>query len=152
MHQAANSDSTGYGALVGLFECVETLLRGLYILRMDRTETPPTTVITKAGNKIMTELLSVLSLATKQVNEGRLSMSNPFQHTSRLSFPSGNYAKKFLEGIDVRVILQRLTRLTQEEVRETAGLILEVIYGLVNNMTVVLEGECRQFSNLRQYR
>ena len=54
---------------------------------------------------------------------------------------SENYARQFLEENDVRVILQRLARLTQEEARMTAGLILEVIYGLVNNMTVIMEGK-----------
>ena len=54
---------------------------------------------------------------------------------------SENYARQLLEENDVRVILQRLARLTQEEARMTAGLILEVIYGLVNNMTVIMEGK-----------
>jgi len=54
---------------------------------------------------------------------------------------SENYARQLLEENDVRVILQRLARLNQEEARMTAGLILEVIYGLVNNMTVIMEGK-----------
>jgi hypothetical protein len=52
----------------------------------------------------------------------------------------GNYVKQLFEEIDVRVILQRLGRLAQDEARMTVGLILRVIYGVVNNMIVVMEG------------
>jgi hypothetical protein len=38
-------------------------------------------------------------------------------------------------------MLQRLARLTEEVARITAELILEVIYGLMENMIKVMEGE-----------
>jgi len=41
---------------------------------MVQTETTLTPAMTETVTKIMAELLSVLTLATKQVNEGRLSM------------------------------------------------------------------------------
>jgi hypothetical protein len=41
---------------------------------------------------------------------------------------------------DVEVILQRLDRLTQEEARTTATQTLEVVYGLVKNIKVVMDG------------
>ena len=37
--------------------------------------------------------------------------------------------------------MQRLDRLTQEEARITAAQTLEVVYGLTQNMRVVLDGE-----------
>ena len=37
--------------------------------------------------------------------------------------------------------MQRLDRLTQEEARITAAQTLDVVYGLVQNMKVVLDGE-----------
>ena len=37
--------------------------------------------------------------------------------------------------------MQRLGRLTQEEARITAAQTLDVVYGLVQNMRVVLDGE-----------
>jgi hypothetical protein len=42
---------------------------------------------------------------------------------------------------DVEAILQRLDRLTQDEARTTAAQILEVVYGLVQNMSAVMDGE-----------
>ena len=42
---------------------------------------------------------------------------------------------------DVEAVLQRLDRLTQEEARTTAAQTLEVVYGLIQNMRVVMDGE-----------
>ena len=49
--------------------------------------------------------------------------------------------KKGFGEKDVEAILQRLDRLTQDEARTTAAQILEVVYGLVQNMSVVMNGE-----------
>lgn len=62
---------SSYEALVDIFECVENFLRRLKIY----TEVPPTTAMTDILCKIMVELLSVLALATKQINQGRFSKS-----------------------------------------------------------------------------
>ena len=42
-------------------------------------------------------------------------------------------------GVDA--FLQRLDRCTEDEARITAPQTLEVVYGLVQNMTVVMNGE-----------
>jgi hypothetical protein len=42
---------------------------------------------------------------------------------------------------DVEAVLQRLDRLTQDEARTTAAQILEVVYGLVQNMSAVMDSE-----------
>lgn len=47
-----------------------------------------------------------------------------------------NFARK-----DVEAVLQRLDRLTEYEARTTAAQSLEVVYNLVQNMTVVMDGE-----------
>jgi len=62
---------TSYDALVDIFECIENFLRRLRIY----TEIPLTLPMTEMVIKIMVELLSVLALATKQINQGRFSMS-----------------------------------------------------------------------------
>ena len=49
--------------------------------------------------------------------------------------------KKHLGEKKVEAVLQRLDRLTLDEARMTALQILEVIYGLVQNMTAVMGGE-----------
>ena len=60
-----------YDALVDIFECIENFLRRLGIY----TDIPLPPAMTEMVIKIMVELLSVLALATKQINQGRLSMS-----------------------------------------------------------------------------
>ena len=92
--------------------------------------------------KILVELLSTLALATKQVKQGK---SSEFVSREVLCYLSQRNAeklvKKLLGGKDVEAILQRLDRLTQEEARVTAAQTLEVIYGLIQNMRVVMDGE-----------
>ena len=48
---------------------------------------------------------------------------------------------KLLGENQVESALKRLDRLTQDEARATAAQILEVVYGLVQNMNVVMDGE-----------
>ena len=62
---------SSYEALVDIFECVENFLRRLKIYN----EIPPTPAMTEILVKIMAELLSVLALATKQINQGKFSKS-----------------------------------------------------------------------------
>jgi hypothetical protein len=49
--------------------------------------------------------------------------------------------KKLLGENEVEAVLQRLDRLTVDEARTTAAQTLEVVYGLVQNMKVVIDGE-----------
>ena len=49
--------------------------------------------------------------------------------------------KKLFGENDVEAILQRLDRLTLDEARTTAAQSLEAIYGLVQNMRMVMDGE-----------
>ena len=49
--------------------------------------------------------------------------------------------KKLLGGNEVEAVLRRLDRLSQDEARTTAAQTLEVVYGLVQNMRVVMDGK-----------
>ena len=54
--------------------------------------------------------------------------------------PYSSHAEKFVKTLfggenDTEAVLQRLDRLTQEEARTTAAKILEVVYGLVQDMS-----------------
>ena len=51
------------------------------------------------------------------------------------------FVKKLLGENEVEAVLQRLDRLTEDEARTTAAHTLEVVYGLVQNMRVVIDGE-----------
>ena len=70
-YQAAKYVRASYDALVDIFECIENSLRRLKIY----TDIPLPPAMTEILVKIMVELLSVLALATKQINQGRFSMS-----------------------------------------------------------------------------
>ena len=49
--------------------------------------------------------------------------------------------KKLLGGKDIKAVLQRLDRLTDDEARMTAVKTLEVVYGLFQTMRVVVDSE-----------
>ena len=51
------------------------------------------------------------------------------------------FVKKLLGDNEIEAVLQRLDRLTQDEARTTSAQTLEVVYGLVKNMRVVMDGE-----------
>jgi hypothetical protein len=92
--------------------------------------------------KIMAQVLAVLALATKQINQGRLSK----WPTAYRPFPSSaervteKFTKKLLGEDEVEAILQRLDRLTQEEARMTGAHTLEVVHGLFSNLNEVMDG------------
>ena len=54
--------------------------------------------------------------------------------------------KKLLGEDEIGAVLQRLDRLTQDEARMTAAQTLEIVYGLVQNMKVVMDGDSTLFS------
>ena len=49
--------------------------------------------------------------------------------------------KKLLGENETEAVIQRLDRLTLDEARTTATQTLEVVYGLMQNMRVVIDGE-----------
>ena len=50
-------------------------------------------------------------------------------------------AKKRFREKDVEAVLRRLDRLTQDEARTAAVEILKVVYGHIQNMNVLMEGD-----------
>jgi hypothetical protein len=72
--QAALGVSASYDALIDLFNCISNFLKRLHIYT-DMTRLTP--ALSDILVKIMVEVLSVLSLATKQINQGRLSRLIP---------------------------------------------------------------------------
>ena len=88
----------------------------------------------------MLELLSVLALATKQIRQGRFSKYVIMHELFIAQCAIEKFAKRLLGGNKVEAVLQRLDRMTQDEVRITAAQTLSVVHGLVNNTRVVMEG------------
>ena len=92
--------------------------------------------------KILVELLSTLAVATKQIKQGKPSESvfrEVLYYLAQCNVEK--LIKKFLGEKDVEAVLQRLDRLTQDEARITATQTLEVVYGLMQNLRVVIDGE-----------
>jgi hypothetical protein len=70
-HQAAKGVKDGQDTLIDVFECLENFL--MRLTSYSRSEIEPTPAMAEILVKILTEFLSVLSLATKWMNEGRMS-------------------------------------------------------------------------------
>ena len=91
--------------------------------------------------KIMTEVLAVLALATKQLRQGRLRTWPIVYRPSAAERIIEKFANKLLGENDVEAILNRLDRLTKEEALATAANTLEVVHGLISNVKEVMDGE-----------
>jgi hypothetical protein len=129
--------STSYDALVDLFECVGNFLNRLRIY----TEIPFSLSMSGIITKIMVEVLSVLSLATKQINQGRLSKSFRIISIYLVSdLKLEKFAKKLLGESEIEDVLHRLDRLTLDEARMTGTETLQIVHGLVSNMKIVMGG------------
>jgi hypothetical protein len=53
----------------------------------------------------------------------------------------GKFREKLLQDIDVEAVVKRLDRLSEDEARATAAQTLDIVYGLVKNIRVVMDGE-----------
>ncbi|KAI0295319.1 hypothetical protein B0F90DRAFT_1670156 [Multifurca ochricompacta] len=116
---AASGVSASYDALMDLFECVGNFLKRLHVY-IEMTVTP---LMSDIIVKIIVQVLSVLSLATKQIKQGRFK----------------KFAKKLLGESEIEAVLQRLDRLTREEAQLTVVQTLQVVHGLMNNMKTVMD-------------
>ena len=137
-HQAVKGVIDGYDLLVDLLESIEHFLNRLDIY----TKIPPTVALTEMVVKILVELLSALALVTNQIKEGKPSETVFGEVLYCLTQCNAEkLVKKFFGEKDVETVIQRLDRLTQDEARMTAVQTLEVVYRLIQNMKVVMDGE-----------
>jgi hypothetical protein len=97
-------------------------------------------MISDIAVKIMVEVLSVLALATKQINQGRFSESATFCESPLAERDAEKFAKKLLGKRDIEAVLQRLDQLTQEEARVIAAQTLEVVHEVSDNLKAVMDG------------
>jgi hypothetical protein len=129
--------STSYDALVDLFECVENFLNRLRIYTEIRLSASMSDIITK----ILVEVLSVLSLATKQIKHGRLSKLLYMTCVCLVcDVKLEKFAKKLLGESEIEDILHRLDRLTLDEACMTGTETLQIVHDLVSNMKLVMGG------------
>jgi hypothetical protein len=99
--------------LVNLFQSITIFLHRLDIY----VKIPPSVAMTEIVVKILVELVSTLALAAKKARQNTLGLN------------------------EVQAMLKRLDRLTQDEARTTAAQTFQVVYGLVQNMSAVMDGE-----------
>ncbi len=128
--------NASYDAMADLLESIEYFLKRLDIY----THISHNPALDEMVVKIILELLSAFALVTKELKQGQSSESI-LVDVLPYSINTENFGKKLFGEKDVKAVLHRLDRLTQDEARTTEAEILKVIYGLVQNMNVVLEGE-----------
>ena len=129
--------SDSHDELIDLLESIEQFLVHLDIY----IKIPPTPAMDEIVLKIMVELLLTLALATKKLRQGQSSKSVFADVFYLTQCNTVNYVKKRFGEMNVKVVMQRLDRLTPDEARATAMPTLEVVYSLVQNMKVVINGE-----------
>jgi len=89
--------------------------------------------------KILFELILVLALATRQAKHGRLRESVLVDVVVAHSTPE-NIKGKWLKEEDIGRVRRRLGRLTQDETQMTVTYNMEVVYGLIGNIKVLMDG------------
>jgi len=123
--QAAQGVSASQGALMDIFERIENVFRRLETY----VELPPTTEMMDIIVKVMTEVLLVLALVTKEIKQGKLSEFIP---VDRLPLSAHCCIERFLKKVagrsDVEDALRHLDNLTQEEHRMTSAQGLKAIH------------------------
>ena len=90
--------------------------------------------------KIMVGFLLVLFLAMKQIKQGRFSELGCDIPFPWLTITMTEFTKKLLQEIEIDAVLQRLDRLTQDEVGKTFVQTIHLIHSLVGNVKIVMEG------------
>jgi len=123
--------NTSYNALADLLKSMNHLIKPLDIY----AQIPHTPTMDKVVFEVMMELLYTLALATKDLQQGGGSESHSRGCISLDQYDAGKVVKTFLGKKDSEAVLRRLDRLSQDEARATALEILNVIYGLVQDMS-----------------
>ena len=102
-------------------------------------EVRPTAAMTDIIIKIMVEVLSIIGIVTKEVGQGRTSMSFPVDISPKIDGHAEAYLKKLVGRKDVEDALQRLDQLTQEEGRMAAAESLTISRGIDDKVKEVDE-------------
>ncbi|KAI0282661.1 hypothetical protein BC826DRAFT_274595, partial [Russula brevipes] len=119
-----------YDALGDLFESIQAFLRRLNIYRRNKLNPAMCEIIVR----ILVELLSTFALATKEINQGRFL----------------KFGKKLLHECDIEAVTQRLDKLARDESQMAIAETLEVVHGLVQNISVVEEDNKASKDNIQK--
>ncbi|KAH9965646.1 hypothetical protein BJV74DRAFT_911015 [Russula compacta] len=122
----ATAVATSRDTLIDLFERIENFFIRLEVY----IDVPPTAGMTDMIVKVMTELLSVLGIAMKEIKQGK----------------AKTFLKKLVGRTDIEDALGRLDKLTQEEARMAAAESLKATHG-VDDKVVRVENEVQVVSD-----
>ena len=101
----------------------------------------PTAALTDVIVKIMVEVLSILGIVTKEIGQGKLSMSFLADISANVDVREEKLFKKLAGMKDVEDALQRLDKLTQEEALMAVAEGLTITREIGDKMEGVDEGE-----------
>lgn len=134
LSQAATAVSASQDLLVDLFERIENFFRRLEVY----LDVSPTAGMTDIIVKVMTELLSVLGTAMKEIKQGKASELIPEEIPSLLAYSClETFLKKLVGRTDIEDALRRLDKLTQDEVRMAAAEGLKATHRVDDNVARV---------------
>ena len=130
LFQLAQSVSANLDALINIFTRIQHLFRRLETY----TEVPPTKSIKEMNEKVMLAVLSIFTLVTEEIKQGRASEWIQPRHIV-LTFAqllSEKYFKKLVGRADIEDKLQRLDELTLEEAQMAAEEVQKINYSVVS--------------------
>jgi hypothetical protein len=128
--QAVKDVIGSYEVLVTLFERIQFFLQ-----RLNRyTAIPLIPEMISLLGKIMAQVLSVLALSTKEMQERRIGILLPFVFSFMADYDAENFMKKLVGKKDVEDALERLDMLTREENLMTATRNLEITHHMDVNV------------------
>ncbi|KAF8471652.1 hypothetical protein DFH94DRAFT_684803 [Russula ochroleuca] len=116
---AASAVGASRDLLLGLFERIENIFRRLEIY----VNVPRTSGMTDVIVKVMVEVLSILAIATKEINQRRTKI----------------FLKKLAGKTEIEDALRRLEEVTLEEARMAAAEALKAIHGVGSNVQDTLK-------------
>ena len=123
--------------LVDLFARIDN-----FIMRLESyKDVPPTSAMTDIIIKIMVEVISILSIATVEIKQGRRSELIAIDFSLLSDICLGKYLNKLLGKSDVDEALKRLDRLTQEEARMAIAEVLKVTHMMDDKIRLIIDGE-----------
>jgi hypothetical protein len=126
-HRAAKDVATSHDTLVDLFERIQAFLTRLNIYSGISLTTDMITLL----GKVMAEVLSILALSTKEIQQKRISEHILYEDAFWYSYrETEKFMKRLMGRTDVEDALRRLDRLTQEEMRTAVAKNLEVVHSI----------------------
>jgi len=127
--------TASYEALINLFERIQFFLQRIN----HYTAVQLTPEMTLLLGKIMAQVLSILALSTKEMNQRRISMSFRSMSSFMTDCVTETFMMRLMGKTVVEDALQRLDMLTKEEYLMTAARTLEVAHHVDDKVTTLKE-------------